>query len=59
MLFIQDIEKEIDNIKNVKEDLKRINETLSKGEFLYAYPYQLKLFIIKYAKLVKEAMTES
>lgn len=34
------------------EDLSIIAEKMSSGDIQYAYPYQLKLLLIEYSKLV-------
>jgi len=52
-MFVQDISKMIDQAKT-PEDFAQITDLLAAGEIVYAYPYQLKLFIIKYASYVKQ-----
>lgn len=52
-MFVQDISKMIDEAKT-QEDFDQITDLLSGGDIAYAYPYQLKLFIIKYACFVKK-----
>lgn len=52
MIFVQDISKLIDQA-STSEDVNRVTELLAGGDIAYAYPYQLKEFIIKYAKFVK------
>jgi hypothetical protein len=43
----------IDEAKTL-EDFHNITDVLAAGDLVYAYPYQLKLFIIKYASFVKQ-----
>lgn len=54
MLYIQDIEEEMDKANITPEKIKEITETVSACNFIYAYPYQLKLFLAKYANFVKK-----
>lgn len=43
----------IDEAKTI-DDFVRITDLLASGEVSYAFPYDLKLLIIKYAAFVKQ-----
>lgn len=62
-MYIQDFEAEILNAKSKTnnqeisiDDFKRITNIIASGNVQYAYPYQMKEFMIKYAKLVSEIL---
>ncbi len=58
-MFVQEYQKLLDAVKNEQDQnkkkilLSQITEELSKGELMYAFPYQMKLLIIDYAKQVQ------
>lgn len=51
MKYVQEYAKDIESAASL-EDLLEITREISEGKLQYAYPYQLKLFVIEYAKLV-------
>lgn len=52
-MYLHEITKMMDDAKSI-EDFERITEVVAAGDISYAYPYQLKLFISRYARLVKQ-----
>jgi hypothetical protein len=55
-MYIQDIEKLIDSVEinPTTDKIKEVTSVISSGDIQYAYPYQMKLFAIKYAKFVEK-----
>lgn len=58
-MFVQEYNKRIDKIINLQEDFAAINDQIASGDINYAYPYQLKEFIIRYAQLVKIVLEDT
>jgi hypothetical protein len=55
-MYIQDIEKLIDSIESnpTKDKIKEVTSVISSGDIQYIYPYQMKLFSIKYAQFIEK-----
>lgn len=51
MKYVQEYSKDVENASTI-EDLINITRDLADGKVQYAFPYQLKTFIIEYAKIV-------
>lgn len=52
-MYLYEITRMMDEAKS-PEDFERITDVLASGDISYAYPYQLKRFISRYAALVKQ-----
>lgn len=55
-MYIQDIEKLIDSVESnpTKDKINEVTTAISSGDIQYAYPYQMKLFAIRYAKFIEK-----
>lgn len=50
-MYVNEYNKRLDNYKTL-DDLLKISEDIAAKNIMYAYPYHLKEFIIKYAECV-------
>ena len=58
MYYLHEYNKRLDNYKD-SDDLLKISEDLVNKKLVYAYPYQLKEFIIRYAECVCKEFKKS
>jgi hypothetical protein len=57
-MFVQEYNKKLDDVTTTEEFLE-ISRSLAEGKLMYAFPYQLKEFIIKYANIVLEHLNKA
>lgn len=51
MVYVQDFSKRIDESQDIVGDFADISRIIATGDVQYAYPYALKEFLIKFAKM--------
>ena len=59
MVYVQDFSKMIDESQDIVGDFADISKIIATGDVQYAYPYALKEFLIKYAKMATLVLEKS
>lgn len=57
-MYVQQYMTLLQNVET-KEDLIDIAEKIASGEIQYAFPYQLKQFIIAYSKIMLQQLSKN